>query len=169
MIFLPLSLLLLAAAPSAQSSTILPVEGASWRLAVPLGDLKPTQGFPSRQDRQVRTYRDGRGTMLSVIVENARQPATLASCRNVFDRRKGGTPGPNIRLINEVQSQRGQIAIQEYDFEIDSGGRKTLHHNVHSCRARGTHYIDVHASKMDYRPSDRAALIALVESVAIID
>ena len=33
----------------------------------------------------------------------------------------------------------------------------------------GTYYIDVHASKLGYRPSDRNALVALVDGVSIAD
>ena len=162
-------LLALAAGATAQASkpTELRFGNEPWRLLFSLGDLKPTQGVASRPDRDAFTYRNDRGVTLSIIVENAHAPATLASCRNVFARRKQG----NGRLvpINEVQDQRGEAAIQEYDFTIDSKGTTVVHHNVFSCRVRGTHYIDVHASKMGYRPGDRPALLALVEGVKIVE
>lgn len=157
-----------AAAPAqAPGSTQLRIHNEPWQLELSLGDLKPTQGFPSRADRQVSTYRNDKGVTLSVIVENARAPATLASCRNVFARRKQGKGG--LVPVNEVQSQRGETAFQEYDFKLALKGKTIVHHNIFSCRVRGTHYIDVHASKIDYRPSDRDALMALVNSVKIVD
>lgn len=156
----------LAAAPSAQPAEIRPA-GEPWHLSLSLGDLTPVQGYPSRQDREVRTYRNGSGVTLSVIVENARAPATLASCRNVFARRKQGRG--SMIPINESQREANGTVFQEYDLSMEAVGKSGLHHNIHSCRARGTYYIDVHASKANYRPADRAALLALVNGVTIVD
>ena len=168
----PLLVALVASAPSsAQSSkpTELRFADVPWHLALALGDMKPAEGFPSRPDRDVFTYSDGKGTILSVIVENAHAPATLASCREVFERRKLGNPGEGILLVNEVQGQRGDAATQEYDLKIDSHGEAIVQHNVFSCRVRGNYYIDAHASKIRYRPGDRNALMALIDGVTIVE
>ena len=158
--------LVVSASSSAQSSkpTELRFANVSWHLALSLGDMKPTEGFPSRPDRDVFTYGDGKGTILSVIVEDAHAPATLASCRDVFARRKAG-----MQPANEVQGQRGDAATQEYDLKVDFQGEAIVQHNVFSCRVRGTFYIDTHASKIRYQSGDRDALMALIDGVAIVE
>ena len=158
--------LVVSASSSAQppKPTELRFANVPWHLALSLGDMKPTEGFPSRPDRDVFTYGDGKGTILSVIVENAHAPATLASCRDVFARRKAG-----MQPANEVQGQRGDAATQEYDLKVDIQGETIVHHNVFSCRVRGTFYIDAHASKVRYQPGDRDALMALLDGVAIVE
>jgi len=158
--------LVVSASSSAQSPkpTELRFGNAPWHLALSLGDMKPTEGFPSRPDRDVFTYGDGKGTILSVIVEDAHAPATLASCRDVFARRKAG-----MQPANEVQGQRGDAATQEYDLKVDFQGEAIVQHNVFSCRVRGTFYIDTHASKIRYQSGDRDALMALIDGVAIVE
>ena len=163
----PILIALVSSAPSsAQSSkpTELRFGNVPWHLALSLGDMKPAEGFPSRPDRDVFTYSNGKGTILSVIVENAHAPATLASCRDVFARRKAG-----MQPANEVQGQRGDGATQEYDLKVDFQGEAIVQHNVFSCRVRGTYYIDTHASKIRYQAGDRDALMALIDGVAIVD
>ena len=164
-------LVTLAAGSPAQapSATELHFGNEPWHLALALGDLKPTRGIPSSADRQVFTYRNDDGVMLSVIVQKTHKPATLESCRNLFTRRKtGASLLAGIRVANEVQGQRGEAATQEYDMIAENPGETIVHHNVFNCRIRGTYYIDVHASKMRYQPSDRPALLALVGGVAIV-
>jgi hypothetical protein len=156
----------LAAATPAQAKK--PIElhfgKEPWHLVLSASDLKPMQGAPSGRDRQVFTYANDRGMLLSVIVENAHQPATMASCRAVFDERKhfdAGGMGPS----NEVQGQRGEAAMQEYGLKFGP----IVQHDIFSCRVRGTYYIDVHASKLPYQPGDRDALMALVDAVTIVN
>jgi len=134
-----------------------------WHLVLSSGELKRIEGAPSSPDRQIFTYRSGQ-MLLSVIVENAHAPATMASCRAVFEQRthfEAGGMGPS----NEVQSQRGEAAMQEYDLKLGP----VVQRDIFSCRVRGTYYIDVHASKLPYQPGDHAALMALVDGVAIVD
>jgi hypothetical protein len=138
-----------------------------WRLALFLGDLKPVQGYPDSPNRQVLTYGNEKGVMLSVIVQKIGAPATLASCLNVFDHRKQGRDG--TVPVNEVHGQRSQTAYQEYDLILGAGANAIVHHDIFSCRVRGNYYIDVHASKLDYRRSDHAALMALVDGVRIVE
>src|SRR5207253_2773617 len=95
-------------APAAPKPTELHFGSEPWRLALSLGDLKPTEGAPSSADRHVYTYSNDRLEVLSVIVEDAHSPATLDSCRDVFARRKQGMP-----IVNEVQGQSGDAATQE--------------------------------------------------------
>ena len=157
--------LVVSASSSAQPKpTELRFANVPWHLALSLGDMKPTEGFPSRPDRDVFTYGDGKGTILSVIVENAHAPATLASCRDVFARRKA-----SMQPVNEVQGQRGDAATQEYDLKVDFQGEAIVQHNVFSCRVRGTYYIDAHASKIRYQAGDRDALMALIDGVTIVE
>src|SRR5206468_5816755 len=108
-----------SAAPAAAAKPIeLRFGGEPWHLALALGALKPSEGAPSSPDRQIFTYADGQGTILSVIVENAREPATMASCRDVFARRKE-QDFDGILPVDEVQGQRGEAATQEYDLKLD--------------------------------------------------
>ncbi|HEX6741367.1 MAG TPA: hypothetical protein VF079_06185 [Sphingomicrobium sp.] len=156
-------LLLAAGAPAAP--TELRFGSEPWHLALSLGGLKPTQGVESTADRQAWTYSNDKGTILSVIVENAHAPADKASCRDVFERRKA-----DLKPANEVQGERGDAATQEYDFQLDFRGKAIVQHNIFSCRVRGTWYIDAHVSKIGYDAArDRAALLALLDGVAIVE
>lgn len=160
-------LLAAAAPPQKPKPTEVHVDNEPWHLELSLDGFQPAEGFPSSVNRQILTYRNGRGTMLSVIVENAHAPATLASCRRLFARRMQGGGGPIP--VNEVQRHRSDASFQEYDLKIGSNGATMLHHNIYSCRVRGSYYIDVHASKVPYQPGDRDALMALVDSVRIVN
>lgn len=144
--------------------TELRIANVPWHLELSLGDMKPVEGFPSRPDRDVFTYRSDQGAILSVIVEDAHAPATLDSCRDVFARRKAG-----VGAINEVQGQSGDAATQEYDVKVDFQGQTIVQHNIFSCRVRGTYYIDGHVSKIAFVPADRAALMALIDGVKVVD
>jgi hypothetical protein len=163
------SIALASAAPAqAPKPTELHFGDEPWHLALSLGDLKPIEGAASRPDRQVFTYSNDRGVVLSVIVENAHEPASMASCRDVFAQRKQhGTAG--MLPLNEAQGQRGEAATQEYDLKLDYQGEKITQHNAFSCRVRGTYYVDVHASKILDQPGDHAALMAVIDGVAIVD
>jgi len=157
---------LVASAPSlAQSSKPIELRFANvpWHLELSLGDMKPIQGFPSRPDREVFTYRNDKA-ILSVIVENAHAPATLDSCRDVFERRKAG-----MELSKDVQGQRGDAATQEYNLSFGDRKAMAFQHNVYSCRVRGTYYIDVHASRINYEPVNQDGLWALIDGVAIVE
>jgi hypothetical protein len=134
-----------------------------WHLALTLGGLKPSQGAPSSPDRQIFTFDDDRGTILSVIVENAHEPATMASCRNEFAQRT------EAGMFNETKGEHGEGATQEFDLKFDLQGQPAVWHQAYSCRVRGTYYIDVHASRIRYRPTDHDALMALIDGVAIVD
>jgi hypothetical protein len=152
------------AAPALQKPTELRFANVPWHLALSLGDMERIEGFPSRPDRDVFTYSNGKGTILSLIVENAHSPATLDGCRDVFARRKEG-----MQPINEAQGQRGEAATQEYDMPLGSREAMVFQHNVYSCRVRGTYYIDVHASGIRGLPGNPAALWALIDGVKIVD
>jgi hypothetical protein len=153
-----------APAGAAPKPTELHFGSEPWHLVLSLGDLKPTEGAPSSVDRKVFTYADDRGSVLSVIVEDAHRPAIMASCRDVFAGRKA-----EMQPDNETQGQRGDSATQEYDLKLNFQGKPIVQHNVFSCRTRGNYYIDVHASHVPYQPSDHDALMALMAAVAIID
>ena len=157
--------LLTASAAPAAAPTELRFGSEPWHLALTLGGLKPTQGVESTGERQAWTWSNDTGTILSVIVENAHAPADLASCRDVFERRKA-----DLKPVNEVQGERGDAATQEYDFQLDFHGKPLVQHNIFSCRVRGTWYIDAHVSKIGYDAArDRAALLALLDGVAIVE
>ena len=47
-----------------------------WHLVLLAADLKPIPGAPGGPDRQIFTYRNDRKMLLSVMVENANEPAT---------------------------------------------------------------------------------------------
>ena len=156
-----------AAAAEASKTKILHFGNEPWHLILSLSGLTPAEGFPGSPDRDVFTYTNDRLMNLSVVVENAHAPATLASCRDVFAQRKQGYDGiTGVQLINEIEGQRGDAATQEYEVRLPN---RAIHHNVFSCRARGTYYIDVHVSKLGYQPSDRDALMALMDAVTIVD
>ena len=154
--------LMAATAAQAKKPIELHFGNERWHLVLSSRDLKPTEGAPSDPDRQIWTYLNEQQMVLSVIVENAHQPATMASCRDVFAQRKQHGAG-GLALSNEVQGQRGEAAIQEYDLKLGT----IVQHNIYSCRVRGTYYIDVHASKVGYEPGDHDALITLVDAVVI--
>ena len=137
-----------AAAPARiLATTELHFGSEPWHLELSLGDLKPIDGAESRPARQVYTYVDGQGTVLSVIVENAHEPASIDSCRDVFQRRKA-----QFQPNGEIQGNRGDAATQEYDLQLDFHGKPIVQHNVYACHVRGTYYIDVHASKFSISP-----------------
>ena len=161
-----LALLIGLAGSDLADSIIFRVDGQHWHLLLPPDDLEPTEGLPSSVDRQIRTFRSGDGLMLSIIIQNMHAPATMEGCLELFERRRIGHAG--ISAANETHGVSGDTGFQEYDYELGAN-RTTLHHNIFSCRVRGTYFIDVHASKLGYRPSDRAALKALVDGVKIID
>ena len=158
-------LALLAATPAQAKKPIeLHFGNQPWHIVLSAGDLTPVKGAPSTADRQTFMYRNDRQMLLSVTVENAHESATMESCGVVFEHRKkfgayGAAPS------NERQGQRGEAAMQEYDVKL---GAEALH-NIFSCRVRGTYYIDVHASKLPYRPGDHDALLALVNSVVSVE
>jgi hypothetical protein len=161
------ALVAVSASASASKPSELHFGGEPWHLELSLGDMKPIQGLPGRPDRDVFTYSDDRGTVLSLVVENAHEPATIASCREVFARRKQGMAA--MQPVNEVQGQRRDAVTQEYDLTLDLKGKPILQHNIYSCRVRGNYYIDVHASRIAYRPSDHDALMSIIDAVRIID
>ena len=158
--------ILSAAAPAKMTKTIqLHFGSEPWHLELSLGGgLKPSDGPESSPDRQVYFYEDGQGTVLSVIVENAHEPANIDACREVFQRRKA-----DIQPNDEVQGSRGDAATQEYDWKLDFQAKWVVQHNVFACRVRGTYYIDVHASKIPYVPSDHDALMRWVDAVDVVD
>ncbi|HMI20792.1 MAG TPA: hypothetical protein VK533_14745 [Sphingomonas sp.] len=157
-------LALAALAATVPKTTELHFGSEPWHLELALGELKPSGGAESRPDRKVYTYADKQGTVLSVIVENAHEPANIEGCREVFQRRKA-----DIQPNDEVQVGRGDAVMQEYDWKLEFQGKPVVQHNVFVCRVRGTYYIDVHASKIPYVPSDRGALLRLVDAVTLID
>src|SRR5262245_34457571 len=147
--FMLLAAIAVSAAASAQAPSELRFGSEPWRLALSLDGFKAYEGVPSTADRQVYSYSNGL-RVISVIVENAHAPATLASCRDVFAQRKQKSV-QGIFPTNETQGQRGDGATQEYDLELNFQGKAIVQHNAFACRVRGNYYIDVHASKMDYR------------------
>lgn len=160
-----LLVILSATAPAiAQKTTELHFGSEPWHLELSLGDLKPSGGAESRPDRKVYTYADKQGAVLSVIVENAHAAANIESCREVFQRRKA-----DIQPDDEVQGGRGDAVSQEYDWKLEFRGKPVVQHNVFVCHVRGTYYIDVHASKIPYIPSDHDALMRLVDAVTLVD
>jgi hypothetical protein len=165
------TLLMLASAAAAPASTSKPtavtVDNEPWYLLLDLGDLTPTEGIESNSNRKILTFGSDKGVMLSVIVQKVHAPATLAGCRDLFDRRKRGEG--DLIPANEVQWQQGDTSIQEFEWFFGSGDKTIIHHNTFSCRVRGNYYIDVHASKAGYRPSDHDALMALINDVRIVD
>jgi len=154
-----------AAAPAKiPKATELHFGSEPWHLELSLGDLKPGSGPESTPDRQVYYYDNRQGTVLSVIVENAHESANIDACREVFERRKA-----DVQPTDEVQGSRGDAATQEYDWKLEFQGKPVVQHNVFACRIRGTYYIDVHASKIRYVPSDRDTLMRLVDAVKVVD
>lgn len=153
-----------SAAIAAPKPTELRIANVPWHLELSLADMKPIEGYPSRPDRDVFTYKIDEGGILSVIVENAHSPATLAGCRAVFERRKAG-----MGLTRDVQAQRGDAATQEYNVSFGDPKAMAFQHNVYSCRVRGTYYIDVHAARIHYEPVQEDGLRALVELVKIVE
>jgi hypothetical protein len=156
-----------AASAKAPAPTELPVFGVPWHLSLALGAMKPFVLEPGRPGRQTYDFHTDDGTsVMTIAVENVEEPATLDGCRDVFDRRPGRIGGELKGLHAE---QRGDSAMQEYDWYGTVEGRAYVQHNVFSCRVRGTYYIDVHASKLTPGPGDAAALRALVDGVRIVE
>jgi hypothetical protein len=164
---MPLFLAPLAlAAAAAPAPTRLAVANAPFHLTVELGNMTPFKLDPGRPGRQTFDFHTGDGnSVMTIAVEDVDEPATLAGCKEVFDRRPGKIGGE----FNEYHvEQHGEALMQEYDWHTTVAGRAYVQHNVFSCRVRGNYYIDVHASALNPRPGDAARLRALVSKVRIV-
>ena len=163
--------LLLAAAPPATAKDKpieLRVGNEPWRVVLAAPGMKKAEGAPSRPGRQIYTFQNTKTfTMLSVIVEDAQAPATMASCRDVHERRAKALPS-DIRST-EKHELRGEAEFQEYTLALPVPGEPILQHHVHNCRIKGNYYIDAHASKLRYKPADRDALVAVLDAVTIVE
>lgn len=153
----------LAAAPA---PIRLPVANAPFHLTVELGGMKPFELDPSRPGRQTFSFHTNDGnSVMTIAVEDVEEPATLAGCREVYDRRPARIGG---ELRGYHVEQHGEAAMQEYAWYTTVDGRAYVQHNVFSCRVRGTYFIDVHASALNPKPGDAARLRTLVDRVRIV-
>ena len=108
-----------------------------WHLALTLPGLKPAQADKSNPDRQTFYYvNEDRSVIVSVIVENARTRATMASCRRVFEQR---AKAPFIDHLEIKAGKRGEAALQEYTVNLSPDGSKVQRH-IHTCRVRGNEH-----------------------------
>jgi len=138
-----------------------------WHLTLALGNLKRFELEPDRPHHSEFDYRTDDGNMiLGVAIEDVVEPATLAQCREVSDSRAAES-GDGTKGLKTWQS--GEAVMQEYEWHTTLNGHPYVEHNVYSCRVRGTHFINVHAVKLDPGPSDAAMLRTLVENVRIVD
>lgn len=157
------------AAPLVAESAALPdlhFGREKWHLSLSLPGLKPAQADKANPDRQSFYFMsEDRSVIVSVIVVNAQAPATMASCKRVFEQR---AKAPFITKVEIKAGKRGEAALQEYTVNLAPDGSKVQRH-IHTCRVKGNYYIDVHASKSLYTPADRSTLLALVDGVTIVE
>lgn len=105
------------------------------------------------------------GVNVSVRLEQVSGGATAENCRDVFRAR---THDPNLRVVNVEESRVGEMAILQFLIPA-VGGASVQQENLFGCLAKEDVYVDIHLSKVDFKPADQQLFAEMLGRVRIAD
>jgi tetratricopeptide (TPR) repeat protein len=140
--------------------------GKSWELqvdtpgfAIQINETKPDG------KRYLVAENKASGVTLSVTLEQVEGEARVEDCRRIQRER---IKTSELKVVDVKESQIGDMAVSEYVFPT-IGGVAFQQKNVFGCTAKEDVYVDIHLSKVQFKPADQGLFTAILKGVRIAD
>jgi tetratricopeptide (TPR) repeat protein len=155
----------IALAESASGTIVLTLPGCEWALEidVPGYVLEYQQVALDGEAARFHAENERAGTILSGVLEKAPEEGGAERCREYYWSRARSSAFAK----NDISmSRRGEWALVEYVVSVFRGERIDQKH-LNAYRSHGGYWIDVHLTKMNFKPDDRKYFDAVLDSIRI--
>ena len=167
MFFYVLGCLLVAHARTGEDKLQVAFPGKTWSVVI------NSPGFVAQVDEMQKNGRqylmaanDKNGMNLSVSLERSPQGADANTCPEYVRKRVEGLSGLGLQDVRYFTV--GGMAAAEF-LVPELKGIKLRQKNLVACTAREDVYVDVHLSKVQFKPDDEPLFTSLINSVSIAD
>jgi tetratricopeptide (TPR) repeat protein len=139
--------------------------GKEWSVTMDLkGFTIDSNGLQSDGRYYLRSHADP-GFAFSIYLEKVQGSADNAGCRDSLSQRADTAKA----MAEDIQqSESGPMELLQYMI-VEFKGATVHQKNVFGCISREDVYVDVHASKILYKPEDEPRLLALLQSVHFVE
>jgi hypothetical protein len=152
-----------AGAGAAPARVKLTYPGRAWSLIVHLPGFDMQPVGRTMDGVMVEGTNEKSGLVISVSLEKAPRRGDAVACRKYYWKKTRKSPMPKT---NVVLTERGTMAVVEY--LIPSFMELPINQkNFNAYMSHDGVWIDVHLSKVDFRPADAALFEAVLRSVRI--
>lgn len=136
-----------------------------WDLALNLDGFEVSKNSVSADGkaREILVGQENSLLNVSVFIEEADHAGDAIACRKFYwaKAEKSPLPKQNLKLY-----ENNGMAFVEHDTK-EYQGQKVNYHSMNIYLSKGTYWIDVHISKMSYKPEDQILFDNIVNSIKI--
>ena len=146
-------------------AVVISLPGKAWSVSADLkGFTVDTNGLQKDGRYYLMSHADP-GFAFSIYLEKVRGAANSAGCRDSLSQKADRAKA----MAEDIQqSESGSMELLQYMI-VEFKGAKVHQKNVFGCLFRDDVYVDAHASKTLYKPEDEPRLMALLQSVQIVE
>ena len=147
------------------STVVISLPGKTWSVTADLKGFTVEKNGFQEDGRYYLMSRADSGFAFSIYLEKVAGTADSAGCRDSLSQK-----ADRVKAMAEdvQQSESGAMELLQYMI-VEFNGAKVHQKNVYGCIARDDVYVDMHASKVLYKPEDQQRLLALLQSVRFVE
>lgn len=152
-----------ASANKQQHSYEIGLSERDWALliAIPGFEVQSEQVRPNGQGKMMRAENKTTGVVLSVFVERESNSRSSRACRAYYWEKDLKSP---IKKTGIRLSESGQMSMVEWMVR-EFGGYRVNQKNLKAFMARDDVCIDIHLSKVEYKPGDQELFSGILRTV----
>ena len=141
--------------------------GKTWTVVInSSGFVTKVNGMQKNGRQYLLATNDKSGMELSVSLERTSSPADVSTCPAYLRKRVDGLQPLGLQDVKYLTAA-GMAAAEYLVPEVK--GYKVRQRNLITCTAKEDVYVDVHLSKVQFKPEDEPLFMSLVNSVSIVD
>jgi tetratricopeptide (TPR) repeat protein len=137
--------------------------GSSWSLEINTTGFA-LQGQDFSRDgtaAQLQAVNTSNNIILSAFLEKPETPGDAKACRDFYWSKAKQNP---MKMEDVKMSEISSVALVEYTIK-GFEGMDFNQKNMNAYLSQNGYWVDVHISKMDFKPKDEAAFLSIVKSI----
>jgi tetratricopeptide (TPR) repeat protein len=136
-----------------------------WSLSLDLNNFEVSENnvSPDGNARQILANQESQALTVSVFIENADHDGNSVECRTFYWSQAEKSPLPKENL---TQYEKNNIAFVEFDTK-EFQGNKVDFHSMNAYLSTEGYWIDIHISKIGYKPEDKVLFDQIVNTIKI--
>jgi tetratricopeptide (TPR) repeat protein len=139
--------------------------GRTWAVVINTPGFKVEQSLTKPDGRQYLLAKNATsGIIVSITLEHSAK-ADPKTCPEYLRHRVEG-PGAPFKYTNVSYSSRGDLYLAEYLIP-EAQGMKVQQKNMIGCSAKDDVFIDLHFSKVGFKPADQRLFTDVIQTVSL--
>jgi len=141
--------------------------GSSWSLEIdtPGFNLEESNFSQDGTAARLKAVNTNNGVILSVFLEKAQTAGDAKQCREFYWRDAQKSP---FKKDDLKMSETNSVALVEYTVK-EYSGMMVNQKNMNAYLSQNGYWVDVHISKVEFKPEDEAMLQSIINSIRFND